>query len=224
MCEEKNLPPIQGNPLKETNVCENGRSFRLIDFFLTGTIEDKEYYHDFLRAINSTSEYDEIHIHINNYGGDLDCAIQIYHSLLRCKARIFIYVEGACCSAASVIMMSADEIEFCPWCEVMIHAYSGGDVGKYHEIQSATEFHKKWFTKLMNDVYGEFLSKKELSQVLGGKDLYLDAEEAKSRFDKIFRKREREYSKMKRESDQMIRKMTKMCSQLNNETDDEESD
>ena len=216
MCNNKNLPPITDNALKVIEVNENGQSYNIVDYFLSETIENKSDYHDFLRAVNATSQYDEIHIHINNYGGDLDAAIQMYHSLVRSGAKIVVYIEGACMSAATVVMMTADEIEFCPWSSIMIHAYSGGDIGKYQEIQSASQFHREWFSNFMNDVYGDFLTKKELAQVLGGKDLWLNADDAMNRFKKIFKKKEREYSRIRKENENTLKKINKIY----NETKD----
>ena len=216
MCNNNNLPPVTDNALKVIEVNENGQSYNIVDYFLSETIENKSDYYDFLRAVNATSQYDEIHIHINNYGGDLDAAIQMYHSLVRSGAKIVIYIEGACMSAATVVMMTADEIEFCPWSSIMIHAYSGGDIGKYQEIQSASQFHKEWFSNFMNDVYGDFLTKKELAQVLGGKDLWLNADDAMNRFKKIFRKKEREYSRIRKENENTLKKINKIY----NETKD----
>ena len=216
MCNNKNLPPITDNALKVIEVNENGQSYNIVDYFLSETIENKSDYYEFLRAVNSSTQYDEIHIHINNYGGDLDAAIQMYHSLVRSGAKIVIYIEGACMSAATVVMMTADEIEFCPWSSIMIHAYSGGDIGKYQEIQSASQFHREWFSNFMNDVYGDFLTKKELAQVLGGKDLWLNADDAMNRFKKIFRKKEREYSRIRKENENTLKKINKIY----NETKD----
>ena len=216
MCNNKNLPPVTDNALKVIEVNENGQSYNIVDYFLSETIENKSDYHDFLRAVNATSQYDEIHIHINNYGGDLDAAIQMYHSLVRSGAKIVIYIEGACMSAATVVMMTADEMEFGPWSSIMIHAYSGGDIGKYQEIQSASQFHREWFSNFMNDVYGDFLTKKELAQVLGGKDLWLNADDAMNRFKKIFRKKEREYSRIRKENENTLKKINKIY----NETKD----
>ena len=214
MYNNKNLPPMLDNALKIIDVNENGQSYSIVDYFLSETIENKSDYYEFLRAVNSSTQYDEIHIHINNYGGDLDAAIQIYHSLIRCNAKIVIYVEGACMSAATVVMMTADVIEFCPWSSIMIHAYSGGDVGKYQEIQSSSEFHREWFTNFMSDVYGDFLTKKELAQVLSGKDLWLNAEDATNRFKSIIRKKEREYLRIRRENENTLKKIN----QIYNET------
>lgn len=213
MCDEKDLPIVHDNALKIIEVNEQGQSFNIVDYFLSDSIEYKSDYYEFLRAVNSTTQFDEVHIHINCYGGDLDAAIQIYHSLARCPARICVYVEGACMSAATIIMMVADKIEFCPWSSIMIHAYSGGDFGKYQEIQSASEFHKQWFEQLMYDVYDDFLTKKELQQVLLGKDLWMNADDASNRFKKIFKKRDREYTRLKKEDEQIMKKINEICNQ-----------
>ena len=68
----------------------------------------------------------------------------------------------------------------------------------------------------MNDVYGDFLTKKELAQVLGGKDLWLNADDAMNRFKKIFRKKEREYSRIRKENENTLKKINKIY----NETKD----
>ena len=222
MNNDKNLPSgVMDNALKVTEVSENGQLFNIIDYFLSDTIEEKSDYYDFLRAVNAASQYDEIHIHINNYGGDLDAAIQIYYSLVKSKARVIISVEGACMSAATVIMLSADEIEFCPWSSIMIHAYSDGVIGKYQEIQSSSDFRKEWFIKFMNDIYGEFLTKKEISQIMGGKDLWMSSDDAIVRFNKIFKKREREYSRIRKENENTIKKINDIYSEsIKHKTDE----
>lgn len=222
MNNDKNLPSgVMDNALKVTEVSENGQLFNIIDYFLSDTIEEKSDYYDFLRAVNAASQYDEIHIHINNYGGDLDAAIQIYYSLVKSKARVIISVEGACMSAATVIMLSADEIEFCPWSSIMIHAYSDGVIGKYQEIQSSSDFRKEWFIKFMNDIYGEFLTKKEISQIMSGKDLWMSSDDAIVRFKKIFKKREREYSRIRKENENTIKKINDIYSEsIKHKTDD----
>lgn len=217
MCDDKNLREnAQDNALKVIEVSENGQCYNIIDYFLSDTIECKSDYYEFLRAVNSSSNYDEIHIHINCYGGDLDAAIQIYHSLVRSGAHIKIMVEGACMSAATIVMMSAEEIEFCPWSSIMIHAYSGGDFGKYQEIQSAASFSREWFTNFIHEVYEDFLTKAEIAQVLGGKDFWMTADDASARFRKVFRKREREYSKIRKKDEQLMKKINEICVESEN--------
>ena len=223
MCSDKNdKQTFQDNSLKIIEINENGQSFNIVDYFLSDTIEDKKDYYEFLRAVNSTSQYDEIHIHINCYGGDLDAAIQIYHSIVRSKARVFVYVEGACMSAATIVMMCADEIEFSPWSSIMIHSYSGCEFGKYHELLNSSIFHKEWFSNLMYDLYEDFLTKVEISQVLGGKDIWLTATEASERFKKMFRKRDREYSRLRRQDEKLMKMMGKMFDGAKLETGQDE--
>lgn len=219
MCEDKSMSG-QENTLKIIEVNENGQRYNIIDFFLSDVIEYKSDYHDFLRAINSSTQYDEIHIHINCYGGDLDAAIQMYHSLSRSKASVTIYVEGACISAATMIMMCADTIEFSPWASIMFHAYSGGELGKYQEIQSASEFRREWFTRLACEVYDGFLTKSEITEILRGRDLWMTADTATERFKKLFKKREREYSKIRKKNEEMIMKINKIYE--GDETDEPE--
>lgn len=220
----ENSAPIQNNPLKIIEINDNGQSFNIIDFFLSDVMECKSDYYDFLRAVNSASVYDEIHIHINCYGGDLDSGIQIYHSLMRSRAKKIIFVEGASISAASVVMMAADEIEFCPWSSIMIHSYSGGEYGKFQELQSSANFSRSWFTRLMYEIYEDFLTKNEIEQVLNGKDLWLNADECSQRFKKLFKKRDKEYRKMRKENERIDKEISKLYKKFETEEKENEDD
>lgn len=219
----ENPAPIQNNPLKIIEINDNGQSFNIIDFFLD-EIECKYDYYDFLRAVNSASVYDEIHIHINSYGGLLSESIQIYHSLMRSKAKKIIFIEGDCMSGSTLIMMAADEIEFCPWSSIMIHSYSGGEYGKFQELQSSVNFSRSWFTRLMYEIYEDFLTKNEIEQVLNGKDLWLNADECSQRFKKLFKKRDKEYRKMRKENERIDKEISKLYKKFETEEKENEDD
>ena len=73
----------------------------------------------------------------------------------------------------------------------------------------------------MNDIYGEFLTKKEISQIMGGKDLWMSSDDAIVRFNKIFKKREREYSRIRKENENTIKKINDIYSEsIKHKTDD----
>ena len=177
----------RNNSLHEVYLTSNSINYKVVDFFLSDVIEKKSDYHDFLRSINSSTGFDTINIHINCYGGDLDAALQIYYSLINCDAKKTIYIEGACMSAATIVMMAANEIHISPWAEIMIHAYTQTTSGKFQELQNQHQFSKPWFEKVVNDIYGALLNKKEISEVLSGADLYISGDELKKKFKKIIK-------------------------------------
>lgn len=51
---------------------------------------------------------DEIHVHINSYGGEVAEGFAIYNELVSHKAKIYTYSEGFTCSIASTIFMAGD--------------------------------------------------------------------------------------------------------------------
>lgn len=52
---------------------------------------------------------DEIHVHINSYGGVVSEGMAIYNSLKSHKAKIVTYNDGFCCSAAVLPWLAGDE-------------------------------------------------------------------------------------------------------------------
>lgn len=206
-----NLPPIPyQDALQVTPVTENGYSYNDIDFFLLDEIESKYDYCKVLREINNARACDSINIHINCYGGDLDAGLQFAYALRRTQATVNIFVEGACMSAATLIMLQADTIEFSPWSSVMFHSYSGGSVGKFQELQAQNKFTEKWFKDAMTDICGEFLTENELVQMFDGKDLWFGAKDCEKRFERIFKERIKQMEKDQKKSEKLQAEINKV--------------
>lgn len=163
-----------------------GTSF---DFYLTSDIEDASNYDEWVQICAEASSRDLIEVHINCFGGRLDTAIQIHDMLKETKADVFISIEGACCSGASLIAMAGMRVKVLPNSYMMIHSWTGGAYGKFGNVIENTEFQKKWFRNVMTRSYSEFLTVDEIKNILDGKDLYLDAQEINSRFNSRDKKR-----------------------------------
>ena len=69
---------VVNNPL----VIKQNADSKTVDFYLTGEVSWVSEYIDFLRAIDDCKPGDQIHIHINNYGGYIDTALNIYDALV----------------------------------------------------------------------------------------------------------------------------------------------
>ena len=160
------------------------------DFYLTSDIVDSTQYDEWIHTCAESRPCDMIEVHINCYGGSLDTAIQIHDMLMAAKADVYVSIEGACCSGASLIAMAGDHVRVLPNSYMMIHSWTGGTYGKFGNVIENTEFQKKWFADVMTRSYSEFLSKAEIKEILDGKDIYMDAEEMSSRFKARDTKRE----------------------------------
>ena len=164
---------IVNNPL----VIKQNADSKTVDFYLTGEVGWVSEYIDFLRAIDDCKPGDQLHIHINNYGGYIDTALNIYDALVKSEADVLIFIEGACASAASIIMLAGNGWEVLPHAYVMVHSWSGSYGGKWHEIKSKLKYDEEVFNKQFCEIYKKFMTDEEIKQCLDGKDFYFDSEE-----------------------------------------------
>lgn len=154
---------------------------QLHEFYLSGEITEPEDYIEWLNVIRSASDQDTVKIYINSPGGNVDTAIQFMQVLKSTSAYVICSVEGACMSAATMIFLSADELEICDHALFMFHNYAGGAFGKGGEIYDQIQFERSWSRKLLESVYKEFLTTAEITQMLENKDIWMDSDEVRKR-------------------------------------------
>lgn len=180
-CEQpEDLKYVLNNPLRVVE----GPTGKIIDFYLVNTIQNIQEYLDFLREVSNAKQDDTIVVHINNYGGSLDVAMNIYDALQLSRADVKICVEGMCASAASMVMLAGNEWEVFPHACVMIHAWSGAEIGKWNEIQASFDYSKRVTEEQFRSLYKNFLTDEETEDCLKGKDFYFDCKEIMARLTK----------------------------------------
>jgi len=155
------------------------------DLYLTGEIKSAEHYTDWFELLRSAGKSDIIKIHINCYGGDLFTAIQLMRCMTESDGNLVTSVEGACMSAATMIFLASESFEVSEHSAFMFHNYSGISIGKGGEMFEQISFEKKWFNKLVNNVYKDFLTDAEINDIEHGKDLWLDGDEVVVRLKKM---------------------------------------
>ena len=179
---EKNI--VLNDPLKVVDTDQGRR----IDFYLTEVIETIDDYIDFLRAIESCRIGDEIVIHINCYGGNTFVSMNIHDALLKTDANVKVCVEGICASAATDIMLAANEWEVSPHATVMVHSWSAILAGKWNEIKARFHFDEKSLEPQFRELYKDFMSDEEIEACLNGKDFWFNAEETIKRLEAYTKK------------------------------------
>tara|TARA_R110000782_G_scaffold21033_4_gene56741 strand:+ start:575 stop:1288 length:714 start_codon:yes stop_codon:yes gene_type:complete len=155
----------------------------LHEFYVTGEIGDSSYYLEWFDVIRNTTKNDTVKIYINSYGGDMFTAVQFMRVLNDCDATVVISVEGACMSAATLIMMCGHVYEISDHSAFMFHNYSGGSMGKGHEMMAQLDFEQRWSEGVWRDAYFEFLSDDEIDSILDGKDIWLESFEVIERLE-----------------------------------------
>jgi ATP-dependent protease ClpP protease subunit len=179
-------PPINQNQRVITKQAVN-----IHEFYLSGDVEGSEEYIEWFDIIRSASQNDVIKIYINSPGGDMFTAIQFMRVLTDTEAQVVISVEGACMSAATMIFMCGHQYEISPHSVFMFHNYSSGMAGKGGEMFDRMAHERMWSEKLFQDVYADFLTEREIKQILDNKDLWMDSDEVIKRLKKKIKKNEK---------------------------------
>lgn len=157
---------------------------RVLEYYLTGDINGPEEYTEWFNQIRHASSIDLIKIYINSPGGDLYTTIQFMKVLDECQAFILASVEGACMSAATMILLHCDGFEVSPHSNFMFHNYSGAAFGKGGELKDQMTFESAWAESLMRSVYEDFLSSAEFESMMNGKDIWMNAQQVVDRLNK----------------------------------------
>lgn len=177
--------------------------------------EPKQYLKWFDTLQNATEE-DIIVLHVNSYGGYIDTAVQIITAIKTSQAKVICQIEAACCSAATIIALSCDGLICFPHSYMMIHTSSGCVFGKQSDIKVQESFYNGWLNHLFDEVYMDFLTEKEIESVLGGHDIWLDAEEVMSRFKHRVDIINKENAKKEKKEREHMRKLNSFMSTLQN--------
>ena len=116
-----------------------------------------------------------IRLHIMSEGGDIFSGMNAMNVIERSRVKVITIAQGACCSAATFMLMGGHERRIGQNAYVLIHQLSTEIWGKFHEIKDELKSCKK-FMKCIKDL---FMSKTEIPEKkfdkLMKKDLYLDA-------------------------------------------------
>lgn len=156
---------------------ESTKVNRCIKVPLDENIREAKYYRTVLQGIESTGEGDLIILNINSYGGQLDGAIAIINAIENTNADVCANIEGVAASAASLIALAAPSISVSPYATMMVHSATFGAFGKQSDVISHASFVDKQVRTLMHKVYKDFLTDKELEEVIMGKEFWFDADE-----------------------------------------------
>lgn len=169
---------------KDTNKPTSKPLGQFHEFYISGTINSADDYQEWFDVIRHAGANDIVKIYINSYGGDLFTAIQFMRTMAETEAEVVASVEGACMSAATMIFLCADRFEVTPHSMFMFHNYSGGTMGKGGEMFNQMQHEREWSSKLLKDVYKNFLTDAEITSMLDNKDFWMDSDEVVKRLEK----------------------------------------
>lgn len=180
---------------------------KIIHIYLSTSIGDPKDYIDLVHSIKTANKSDTIHIYLNTPGGRLDTGVQIINAMKHSKARIICILEGRAYSLGALIFLSSSEFVVNDHARLMIHNHSGSAIGKGHEYMAAAQDTVEWFEKMSRDIFKDFLTDKEIQEILDGKDFWLQANEVRERLEKMIKIQEKREKAKEKENDNANKKV-----------------
>jgi len=131
-----------------------------------------------LNELQNSTESDTLEVRINSNGGFVHYGMSLLNVMSdNFYERTITLIEQIAASMAGLIFLKGDARLVYPHSTLMIHSTSFGVVGKISEVSDRVIHEKKWNDNNLNLMLKPFFSKKEIEEVISGKDLWIDAED-----------------------------------------------
>ena len=172
------------NPNQHLTFFQSTQTNRCIKAAIDENVREAKYYRVLIQAIDSLGSDDLLLLSINTYGGHLDGAIALINAMNNTEANVHCSIDGVAASAGSLIALASPSVSVSPYASMMIHSATFGAFGKQSDVISHASFVDKQVKSLMSDVYKDFLTDQELSDVFMGKELWFNSEEIVQRLER----------------------------------------
>ena len=143
--------------------------------------DDPRNYIPYFKILQEAHEEDQIIFYFDSPGGRVDTLNLFLNALRRCKSKYILARVNYAASAAALLALYCDNIEFNTNSTLMLHTYSGGYRGKSQEVKSEIEHYNKNYDELNKYILQKILTEEEIQQLLDGKDFYFTGSEAVKR-------------------------------------------
>lgn len=160
------------------------QSFYNFTVHLCEEIKDASYYTKIFDLMLEAGDNDVIDLMIASPGGDLEGLNMLLEGMRLTEAYVRAILIGACHSAASILAMNAHDVVVTDSCTMLVHGVRTGFGGKMVDLDAFTAHSKKVTDKLLRQSYEGFLTPDELKEVIHGRELWLDADEVRERFER----------------------------------------
>ena len=159
---------------------------------------DPRLYQSYFKVFDEAKEDDDIIIYFDSPGGSVTTLNLFLNALRRCKSKNILARVNYAASAAALLALYCDNIEFNTNATLMLHTYSSFHYGKGQETQSDVEHCKKSNEALISYICKKILTDSEIEQMLNGKDFHFTGEEAIKRLKARAAEKEKELKKSKK--------------------------
>lgn len=143
-------------------------------FYLYGGIEAEEDYVDMIHTIRYATAEQEIMIHINSPGGNLNVCLAVINAIKQTQATVYTVVDGEAASAAAMIWAAGHvRMLASPLVILMFHTAATSFFGsKLPEIQGGVDIITTVIEELLDDVASDLLTEEERGDIRKGVDIF----------------------------------------------------
>ena len=150
--------------------------------YLTDGIDEPSFYNELCHNLYCADESDTFTLHINTPGGMLDTTFMLLDAMRNSKAHVIGHLTGTVASAGTIIALTCDELVCSDDLSWMSHYYSSMIGGKGNEIKARQTFTERTTSATFRRIHEGFFSKKEIEEMIEGKDFWLDEHEVRERW------------------------------------------
>lgn len=144
---------------------------------------EPSYYRGVVSMLMGASEEDTVIFLINSPGGRLSGLLTLLEGVNMTDATTLAVLVGECSSAASMFALHCDQVFVSENATMLCHNVSYGTNGKGSDVLAHVNHVAKTSEKLLRSTYLNFLSEKEVLELLNGQEIYLDSDEIKARLE-----------------------------------------
>lgn len=167
------------------------------DFYLYSDIGDAENYTEMIHTIRNAEPYDNVIIHLNTGGGNLDTGIAIISAINESQATVTTVLDSSAYSMGAIIFLAGHQHIVHNCSMIMFHTFSGGFVGKSNDIDRQVQAHKRQYSMLIKQVCSKFLSVDEINRLDNGEELWFASDIVEKRLKAIVKAQTAETIKTK---------------------------
>ncbi len=150
--------------------------------YLSNPVVEPAAYDEVCHLLRKVGAEDQVKVYLNTPGGALISGLALIQAVRECKATVTTILNPQAFSMGALLFLCGDEFVAPPNSLLMFHHYSGGrSGGKGNEQVAELSATNAWFEEVMHNVCHPFLSKREIRDVLQGKDVWLGSTDINKR-------------------------------------------
>lgn len=153
--------------------------------YISDEIQGPSEYIDLVHELRAAAPHDEFTIYLNTDGGRVNAGLQLINAMWDSPATVTTVLDPQAYSMGAFIFLAGD-IQVVPDnAQLMLHHYSSGLLGKGNEQLAEVRAASRNFEKLFKSICHPFLTMEEITNIMNGQDLWLDADDIRRRLKRL---------------------------------------